>query len=78
MKIEMDNMILTELARDGDLQTIMGRGEIGVIRTCLAERAACRELHAPSGFAHWIRLYQGPHALRSTAGRATQVTADCH
>jgi hypothetical protein len=33
VKIEMDNMVLTERARDGDLQTIMGRGEIGVVRT---------------------------------------------
>jgi putative transposase len=33
VKIEMDNMVLTELARDGDLQTVMGRAEVGVIRT---------------------------------------------
>jgi putative transposase len=33
VKIEMDNMVLTERARDGDLQTIIGRGELGVVRT---------------------------------------------
>jgi hypothetical protein len=31
-KIEMDRMILDELARDGDVQTVMGRAEVGVIR----------------------------------------------
>ena len=32
-KIEMDKTVLTELARDGELQTVMGRAVVGVIRT---------------------------------------------